>query len=41
MSPEYRYYLTAVNGGGRTDDALHTDVTSPRTDEIFTLVRAD
>jgi len=32
------HYLTAVGGGGRTTDVLHTDAVKPRTWERFTLV---
>ncbi|MGZ3651529.1 MAG: fascin domain-containing protein [Bdellovibrionota bacterium] len=32
------HYLTAVNGGGETVDAIHTNATTPSTWETFTLV---
>src|ERR1700748_3539487 len=32
------HYLTAVGGGGRTTDVIHTDATIPRAWEKFTLV---
>ncbi|GAA3453585.1 hypothetical protein GCM10018962_54180 [Dactylosporangium matsuzakiense] len=32
------HYLTAVGGGGRVTDVLHTDATKPRSWERFTLV---
>jgi hypothetical protein len=32
------HYLTAVGGGGRTSDVLHTDATKPSSWERFTLV---
>ena len=32
------HYLTAVGGGGRTTDVIHTDATVPRAWEKFTLV---
>ena len=35
------HYLTAVSGGGRTRDVLHTDATKPQAWEKFTLVDAD
>jgi hypothetical protein len=35
------HYLTAVGGGGRTTDVLHTDATKPRSWERFTLVDSD
>jgi hypothetical protein len=31
-------YLTAVDGGGRTSDVLHTDATTPETWETFGLI---
>jgi len=35
------HYLTAVGGGGKTYNALHTDATQARSWEKFTLVDAD
>jgi hypothetical protein len=35
------HYLTAVGGGGRSFDVLHTDATRPLAWEKFTLVDAD
>ena len=35
------HYLTAVGGGGRTFDVLHTDASQPKAWEKFTLVDAD
>lgn len=35
------HYLTAVGGGGRTSDVLHTDAKSPKSWERFTLVDLD
>jgi hypothetical protein len=32
------HYVTAVGGGGRTTDVIHTDATTPRAWEKFTLV---
>ena len=32
------HYLTAVGGGGRTTDVIHTDTTKARSWEIFTLI---
>lgn len=35
------HYLTAVGGGGRTFDVIHTDATQAKAWEKFTLVDAD
>ncbi len=35
------HYLTAVGGGGRNSDVLHTDATKAKAWERFTLVDAD
>ena len=32
------HYLTAVGGGGRTTDVIHSDATQARSWEIFTLI---
>ncbi|MFI5912035.1 fascin domain-containing protein [Dactylosporangium sp. NPDC051541] len=38
QTSDHRHYITAVGGGGRTTDVLHTNVTVPGSWERFTRV---